>query len=95
MSSVGYSSSPVHWSRWSRFMLAWHQSEKASSAARPSQWRYTPKKSCPVVRRKRATASVLYRRLRIGPTVPRVSKRLLVLWGHGSIFSMYGDIMFF
>ncbi|GFU31292.1 hypothetical protein TNCV_8541 [Trichonephila clavipes] len=33
------------------------QSRQASSAARPSQWRYTPKKSCPVIRRERATAS--------------------------------------
>ncbi|GFV11050.1 hypothetical protein TNCV_2717951 [Trichonephila clavipes] len=37
-------------------------------AARPSQWRYTPRKSCPVVRRKRATESALSRFLEIGAT---------------------------
>ncbi|GFU37320.1 hypothetical protein TNCV_4273081 [Trichonephila clavipes] len=40
MSPVGYSLSTVHWSRWSPSILA-----------RLSQWRYTHKKSCPVVRR--------------------------------------------
>ncbi|GFU13550.1 hypothetical protein TNCV_938361 [Trichonephila clavipes] len=37
------------------------------------QWRYTPKKSCPVVRRMQATASAVYRSLEVGPTVARVS----------------------
>ncbi|GFX84219.1 hypothetical protein TNCV_3975661 [Trichonephila clavipes] len=48
MSSVGYSSSPVHWSRWSPSIMAYPQNGQASLAARPSQWRYTPKKSYPV-----------------------------------------------
>ncbi|GFX28458.1 uncharacterized protein TNCV_1152671 [Trichonephila clavipes] len=48
MSSAGHSTSPVHWSRWSPSILAWPQSGQASLAAPPSQWRYTPKKSCPV-----------------------------------------------
>ncbi|GFV10195.1 e3 ubiquitin-protein ligase HERC2 [Trichonephila clavipes] len=39
-----------------------------SSHAKP-QWRYTLKKSCPLVRRKRATASALSSCLRILPTV--------------------------
>ncbi|PRD33390.1 UNVERIFIED_CONTAM: hypothetical protein NCL1_17694 [Trichonephila clavipes] len=73
MSSAGYSTSPVHWSRWSPPILAWPQSGQTSLAATPSQWRYTPKKSCPLVRRKRATASALFRYLGIGPTVARVS----------------------
>ncbi|GFU30048.1 hypothetical protein TNCV_3865051 [Trichonephila clavipes] len=43
-SSVGYSSSPVHWSRWSPSILTWPQNEQASSAARPIQWTCTPEK---------------------------------------------------
>ncbi|GFT49308.1 outer dense fiber protein 3 [Trichonephila clavipes] len=41
----------------------------ASSEAMPSQWRYTPKTSCSVVRRKRATASALSRCLGVGLTL--------------------------
>ncbi|GFX88483.1 uncharacterized protein TNCV_2279511 [Trichonephila clavipes] len=88
MSSVGYSTSPVHWSRWSPSILAWPQIGQASSAARSSQWRYTLKKSSPVVRRKWATALSLTMCLRIGPTVasiPWLSKALGFL-GHDSIF---------
>ncbi|GFU52831.1 hypothetical protein TNCV_2254491 [Trichonephila clavipes] len=48
--SVGYSLSPVHWSRLSPSILAWPQSEQASLAARSSQWRYTFKKSSPVLK---------------------------------------------
>ncbi|GFT82697.1 uncharacterized protein TNCV_1634561 [Trichonephila clavipes] len=89
MSSAGYSTSPVHWSRWSPSILAWPQSGQASLSATSSQWSYTPKKSCPVVRRKRATASALSRCLGIGPTVVRVSHgfpRLLNVWVKRSIF---------
>ncbi|GFX85301.1 uncharacterized protein TNCV_2675761 [Trichonephila clavipes] len=46
MSSVGYSSSPVYWSRWSPSILVWPQSGQASSAASGG---LLPKKSCPVV----------------------------------------------
>ncbi|GFV46266.1 uncharacterized protein TNCV_3231551 [Trichonephila clavipes] len=83
MSSAGYSSSPVHWNRWLPSILAWPQSGQASLAATPNQWSYTPKRSCPVVRRKRVTVSALSRCLGIGPTVTRVS---MVFQGHGSIF---------
>ncbi|GFU41707.1 hypothetical protein TNCV_1076121 [Trichonephila clavipes] len=55
MSSAGYSSSPVHCIRWLAFILAWPQKGQASSEARPNKCWYTPKKSCPVIRRKRAT----------------------------------------
>ncbi|GFX78781.1 uncharacterized protein TNCV_1919141 [Trichonephila clavipes] len=88
MSSVGYSSSPELWSRWSSPILAWPQSGLTSSAARPTHWRYTPKKSCPVVRRKQATASDLSKCLEIRPTVvsfPWLSKSLCFL-DHDSIF---------
>ncbi|GFX27590.1 hypothetical protein TNCV_4996451 [Trichonephila clavipes] len=94
MSSAEYSSSPVHWSRWSPSILAGTQIGQASLVATPSQWRYTPKKSCPVVRRKRATASALSRCLEIGLLVasfPWLSKTLRFL-GHGSIFvNVCGD----
>ncbi|GFX26835.1 hypothetical protein TNCV_1840081 [Trichonephila clavipes] len=89
MSSVGYSSSPVHWSRWSPSILAWSHSGKASLAAMRSQWRYIPKKSCPVVRCKWTTTSTLSRCLGIGPTVARVSPgfpKLFVFGVSGSIF---------
>ncbi|GFY18086.1 hypothetical protein TNCV_3385771 [Trichonephila clavipes] len=59
MSSAGYSSSSLHWSRWSPSILAWPQKGQASSAARSSQGKYIPKKSCTVVVRKRVTASAL------------------------------------
>ncbi|GFS63125.1 hypothetical protein TNCV_3743601 [Trichonephila clavipes] len=54
----------------------------------PSQWRYTPKKKCPVVKRKWAISSALSRCLGIGPKVARVSHgfpKLFVFGGHGSI----------
>ncbi|GFV28215.1 e3 ubiquitin-protein ligase HERC2 [Trichonephila clavipes] len=55
-----------------------------------SQWRYTPKKSCPVVRRKQTTASTLSRCLGVGSTVVRVShgfpKLLGVFFYHSRIF---------
>ncbi|GFU37471.1 uncharacterized protein TNCV_4274131 [Trichonephila clavipes] len=91
MSSAGYSASPVHSSRWSPSILAWLQSKQASLAATPSQWRHTPKKSCPVVRRKRTSA--LSRCLGIGPTVARVSHdfpKLSVLWVKTVYLSMCG-----
>ncbi|GFY18121.1 hypothetical protein TNCV_2045301 [Trichonephila clavipes] len=53
-------------------------------------------KSCPVVRRKRATTSALSRCIGIGPTVARVSHgflRLLVFWVTAAHSSMYVDIM--
>ncbi|GFV32355.1 hypothetical protein TNCV_1676411 [Trichonephila clavipes] len=59
MSSTGYSSSPLHWSRGSSSILAWLKSGHASLEATPSQWKYTPKKSRPVVRRKRAAVLAL------------------------------------
>ncbi|GFW36712.1 uncharacterized protein TNCV_1220441 [Trichonephila clavipes] len=98
MSSVGYSLSPVHWSRWSSSILAWLQSGQAPLAVRPNQWRYTRKKSCPVVRRKRATVSAFSRCLGIGPTVARVFHgfpRLLVFWVTIVYLSMDVEIMLF
>ncbi|GFW44781.1 uncharacterized protein TNCV_4510951 [Trichonephila clavipes] len=63
----------MHWRRWLPSILAWSQRGQASLAARPNQWRYTPKRSCPVVRGKQATASVLFTCLAIEPTVARGS----------------------
>ncbi|GFX12711.1 hypothetical protein TNCV_3436851 [Trichonephila clavipes] len=57
------SSSPVHWNRWLPSILAWPQSRQALLAAPPSQWRYTFKKSCLVVRRMRGQVSFLLSRL--------------------------------
>ncbi|GFW67051.1 uncharacterized protein TNCV_4030711 [Trichonephila clavipes] len=97
MSSAGYSTSPMHWIRWSPPILAWPQSGQASLAARKSQWRYIPKKACPVVRRKRATASALSRCLGIGPSVARVShgfQKLLVVWVIAVYLSMFVEMMF-
>ncbi|GFW42718.1 hypothetical protein TNCV_473081 [Trichonephila clavipes] len=54
---------------------------QASFAATPSRWRYTSKTSCPVVRRKRASASALFRYLGIEPTVTRVSHGFPKLFG--------------
>ncbi|GFV69933.1 hypothetical protein TNCV_1983001 [Trichonephila clavipes] len=45
------------------------QDTQTSLAFTPRQWRYTPKKSCPVVRRKWATPSAFFRCLGIGSTV--------------------------
>ncbi|GFU27973.1 hypothetical protein TNCV_3153281 [Trichonephila clavipes] len=75
-------------------VLAWPQSGQASSAARTSQWRYTLKKSCPVVRRKLATASALSGYLGIGTAVSKVSHgfpRLVLFLGHcRTFFSVCG-----
>ncbi|GFV36379.1 hypothetical protein TNCV_2234261 [Trichonephila clavipes] len=87
-----------YWNRWSLSILAWLPSEHSSSSARPSQWRLTPRRSCPVVRRKRATASSLSKCLGIGPTVVRGSRgfpRLLIFWVKVVHLSMCGDIMSF
>ncbi|GFW85656.1 uncharacterized protein TNCV_853061 [Trichonephila clavipes] len=81
--------SPAHWIRWLSSILARPQNKQASSVARPIKWRYIPKTSDPVVRRKRATASALPRCLEIGPTVVRDSHgspKFLALWGHSSVF---------
>ncbi|GFV70619.1 uncharacterized protein TNCV_3842001 [Trichonephila clavipes] len=88
-SQIGYSSRPVLWNRYPPSILAWPQSGQASSAIKPRQWRCNRKKSCPIVRRKRATASALSRCLGIEPTVPGVSHgfpRLLVSLGQDSTF---------
>ncbi|PRD28555.1 UNVERIFIED_CONTAM: Serine/threonine-protein kinase BRSK2 [Trichonephila clavipes] len=61
----------------------------AALTARPSQWRYTPKKLCPVVRRKRPTALVLSRCLGVEATEARVFHgfpKLFVFFSHGNIF---------
>ncbi|GFV54015.1 hypothetical protein TNCV_3724481 [Trichonephila clavipes] len=85
MSSVATSaSSPVQWNRRSPSILAWPQSEQASLAARPSQWWYTPKRSYPAGRRKRATASALSR-CHSGHSFPWLST-VLGLLDHDSIF---------
>ncbi|GFW98794.1 hypothetical protein TNCV_2837551 [Trichonephila clavipes] len=68
-------------SRYSPSILSWPQSGQASSAARSSQWRYTHKKSCPVVRRKRATSSALSRCFGNWNPVARVSRGLVRLLG--------------
>ncbi|GFU49854.1 uncharacterized protein TNCV_4686201 [Trichonephila clavipes] len=86
MLSVDYPSKTAQWSMWSPPILTWPQSAQASLAATPSQWRYTPKNSCPVVRRKRATATTLFRYLDIGPTVARVSHGFPRSLGHDSTF---------
>ncbi|GFU71025.1 hypothetical protein TNCV_1215511 [Trichonephila clavipes] len=54
-----------------------------------SQWRHTPKKSCPVVRRKRETSPALARYLRIGLSG---GLRRLCLLGR---LSMYAVMMLF
>ncbi|GFV66147.1 uncharacterized protein TNCV_2900731 [Trichonephila clavipes] len=94
MSSAGYSSSPVHWIRRSPSILALPLSGQTSLSATLSQWRYTPKMSCPVVRRKRVTSSALSRCLRIVPTVANLQWLFLTLrfFGHIIIFvNVCGD----
>ncbi|GFT22519.1 uncharacterized protein TNCV_3274741 [Trichonephila clavipes] len=90
-----YSSNSVHWSRWSPSILAWQQIGQTSLAATPSQWRYTPKKSCPVVSRDCCPLSPISRYLGIGPTMARVSHgfpKPFVFLGLGSIFvNVCGD----
>ncbi|GFT70308.1 hypothetical protein TNCV_2657801 [Trichonephila clavipes] len=91
--SVGCSSSSQSIGEGGRHPF-WH----ARIAARPSQWKYTPKKSCPVVSRKWATASVLSMCLGMGSTEARVSHgfpRLLIFWVTEVHLSMYVEMMLF
>ncbi|GFW94373.1 hypothetical protein TNCV_1433081 [Trichonephila clavipes] len=69
-----------------------------SSAARPSQWRYTTQKLSPAVRRKQATSlgvlQVPRNRINRGQGFRWLSKTLTFLC-QGRILSMYVDIMHF
>ncbi|GFW19181.1 uncharacterized protein TNCV_255081 [Trichonephila clavipes] len=84
MSSAMYSSSPMHWSRWSPTILARPQSRQASLAASPSQWRCTPQKTCPLVMQKWAIVWALSRCLEIGTTVARITHGFPKLFVFGS-----------
>ncbi|GFW46188.1 uncharacterized protein TNCV_4210671 [Trichonephila clavipes] len=98
MSSAEYSTRPVNRSRWSLSFLAWSQTRQASLVATPSQWRYTPQRSCPEVKRNRETASALSRCLRIGPNVARVShdlQKLFVFWVMTVYLSKCVEMMIF
>ncbi|GFV38452.1 hypothetical protein TNCV_4393331 [Trichonephila clavipes] len=57
-----------------------------SLAAKPSQWRYTPQKSCAVVRRRRVIASALHKCLGMGHTVVSVSNAFQGSWFLSSAF---------
>ncbi|GFU08296.1 uncharacterized protein TNCV_932061 [Trichonephila clavipes] len=90
MSSVGYASSPLYSNMFSPSILTWPPSLYVSLEVRPCEWKYTSKKSWPVVGCQRATISARFRCLGIGPTVARASHDFPGVWGylgHASIFA--------
>ncbi|GFS52350.1 transposable element Tcb2 transposase [Trichonephila clavipes] len=80
MSSVGYASSSLYSNMFSPSILTWPPSLYVSLEVRPCEWKYTSKKSWPVVGCQRATTSARFRCLGNGPTVARASHDFPGVW---------------
>ncbi|GFS52342.1 hypothetical protein TNCV_4850561 [Trichonephila clavipes] len=89
MSSVGYASSSLYSNMFSPSILTWPPSLYVSLEVRPCEWKYTSKKSWPVVGCQRATTSARFRCLGNGPTVAEPPMTFQVFGsylGHASLY---------